>query len=195
MLALPADMRRSVAAHLHPIERCVLRHVCVRLKQVLAKEPLSCFACYHYCIENDYVALLMHVAPRLPTIRLQLVLASYAAKNGALHILRYMRTRFCRWDSSTCTCAAANGHLHVLRYLHENRCQWSAQTCYEAARYGHLDCLQYARIHGCDWRADTVSRVLEYCQPALFAQLNKRRSSGRSDLDTLLDLQPSRWLQ
>ena len=70
---------------------------------------------------------------------------AYAAKNGQLECLKYLREEVkARWDWNTAAGAAANGHLHILEYLVERKYdQYSVLACFCAAKYGHLDCLKY----------------------------------------------------
>ena len=47
---------------------------------------------------------------------------AYAAKNGHLECLKYLREEVkAPWDSWTAAWAAQNGHLHILEYLVERK--------------------------------------------------------------------------
>ena len=52
-------------------------------------------------------------------------------------------------DSRTSVYAAENGHLEVLKWLRENGCPWNEWTCKNAAGNGHLEILKWARENGC----------------------------------------------
>ena len=65
------------------------------------------------------------------------------------------RENGCDWDSNTCSYAAENGHLHIIQWVRQNGCDWDSDTCLNAASKGHLACLQWARENGCDWDSDT----------------------------------------
>ena len=75
------------------------------------------------------------------------IACAYAAKNGHLEVLKYLREEVkAPWDSGTANFAAQNGHLHILEYLIERKFdQYSANACEFAATHGHLDCLKYLR--------------------------------------------------
>ena len=47
---------------------------------------------------------------------------AYAAANGHLEVLKYLREEVkAPWDSVTASWAAENGHLHILEYLVERK--------------------------------------------------------------------------
>jgi ankyrin repeat protein len=70
---------------------------------------------------------------------------AYAARNGHLEILKYLREEAkAPWYYDTAYLAARNGHLHILEYLVERKFdKYSEFACEYAAKYGHLDCLKY----------------------------------------------------
>ena len=70
---------------------------------------------------------------------------AYAAENGHLEVLKYLREEVkAPWDSDTASWAAENGHLHILEYLVERKYdQYDEDACAYAAKNGHLDCLKY----------------------------------------------------
>ena len=70
---------------------------------------------------------------------------AYAARNGHLEILKYIREEAkAPWYYDTAYLAARNGHLHILEYLVERKFdKYSEFACEYAAKYGHLDCLKY----------------------------------------------------
>ena len=72
---------------------------------------------------------------------------AWAAKNGHLEVLKYLREEVkAPWDSWTAAWAAQSGHLHILEYLVERKYdKYSEYACVLAARNGHLDCLKYLR--------------------------------------------------
>jgi hypothetical protein len=75
----------------------------------------------------------------------------YAAIQGSVRLLKWMRENNRAWDTWTCSYTAHHGHLPALQYLHENGCPWDpvGDTCYWAARDKHWDCLQYAVDNKC----------------------------------------------
>ena len=70
---------------------------------------------------------------------------AYAAGNGHLEVLKYLREEVkATWDSRTASWAAENGHLHILEYLVERKYdKYLEGACMFAAMRGHLDCLKY----------------------------------------------------
>ena len=73
------------------------------------------------------------------------VACAYAAQNGHLECLKYLREEVkAPWGSGTASWAAAYGHLHILEYLVERKCdQFDEDACAFAAAKGQLDCLKY----------------------------------------------------
>ena len=47
----------------------------------------------------------------------------YAAENGNLEMLKYLRKKKAPWDFRTASWAAAKGHLHIFEYLFERKYQ------------------------------------------------------------------------
>jgi len=72
---------------------------------------------------------------------------AYAARNGHLECLKYLREEGkAPWDWKTASRAAQNGHLHILEYLVERKYDQYHEcelACQYAATLGHVDCLKY----------------------------------------------------
>jgi hypothetical protein len=71
---------------------------------------------------------------------------AYAARNGHLEVLKYLREEVkAPWGWETATRAAGNGHLHILEYLVERKYNkyYYYLACERAAENGHFDCLKY----------------------------------------------------
>ncbi|CAL6375199.1 unnamed protein product [Bathycoccus prasinos] len=68
-----------------------------------------------------------------------------AAENGHLECLKYLReVAKAPWDKKTVLGAAENAHLHILKYLVEGRYPYfQASACARTAECGHLECLKY----------------------------------------------------
>ena len=86
---------------------------------------------------------------------------AYAAREGRLNVLRWLRVRNCPWDEDTCTGAAKGGHLEILKWLQSEGCPWDEDTCAGAAEGGHLDILRWLRSEGCPWDEFTCVRAAE----------------------------------
>jgi hypothetical protein len=82
-------------------------------------------------------------------------LCIYAATNGHLEVLKWLRSLDSPWpwNKITSACAASNGQLKVLTWMRRqiSPCPWSEGTCSSAAHNGHLQMLQWLRIEGCPW--------------------------------------------
>ena len=94
----------------------------------------------------------------------------WAAENGHLDVLQWLREQGCDWNEGTCGGAAAGGHLDVLRWAVENGAPWVPGNCRVAAYHGQLEALQWLRANGCPWnRADclesaTSPEVIEWIE-------------------------------
>ncbi|CAB9530144.1 ankyrin repeat protein [Seminavis robusta] len=84
-----------------------------------------------------------------------------AASGGHLEILKWARENGCPWNEYTCACAAENGNLEILKWARENDCPWNEQTCSRAAKNGHLDILEWVHENGCPWNEATCSGAAE----------------------------------
>ena len=93
---------------------------------------------------------------------------AYAAENGHLEVLKYLREEVkAPWDRRTAAWAADNGHLHILEYLVERKYdKFDEDACAYAAREGHLDCLKYLRETAkAPWNYLAVRDAHYYKQP------------------------------
>jgi hypothetical protein len=82
-----------------------------------------------------------------------------AALGGHIEVLQWAHANGCPWNENTCACAAYGGHLGVLQWMCTNGCPWDKWTCANAASEGHLELLQWARVNGCPWDAVTCSNA------------------------------------
>ena len=93
----------------------------------------------------------------LPPCRWTSVTCLYAANNGRLEVLSWLRqqTPPCPWTESCFWTAASNGHLNILQFLRAQTppCPWSVNICRLAAGKGHLHVLQWLRAQDppCPW--------------------------------------------
>ncbi|WZN65958.1 hypothetical protein HKI87_13g75210 [Chloropicon roscoffensis] len=77
----------------------------------------------------------------------------WAAFDGHLEVLQWLRAKGCPWGTSTSNWAAERGHLEVLQWMwaQDPSYLWYKEVCYYAARKGHLEVLRWARSQGCPW--------------------------------------------
>ena len=67
-----------------------------------------------------------------------------AAVQGNLEMVKYCVANECPIDETACAYAAENGHLEVLKYLREEvKAPWDSDTASYAASNGHLHILEY----------------------------------------------------
>ena len=93
---------------------------------------------------------------------------AYAAKNGRLECLKYLRQEAkAPWNRGTASMAAGKGHLHILEYLVERKFdQYNEYACRNAAENGHLDCLQYLHETAkAPWNSEAVRNAHEKKHP------------------------------
>ena len=82
---------------------------------------------------------------------------AYAARNGHLNVVQYMRKLGIGWDERTCRFAAMNGHLELLKWCRANQCTWDERTCAYAALNGHFELLKWCWENQCPWDEDTCA--------------------------------------
>ncbi|MDB9925065.1 ankyrin repeat domain-containing protein [bacterium] len=78
-------------------------------------------------------------------------LCRFAARNGHLEVLKWLRASGCPWSNGskgTCAAAARGGHLEILQWARENGCPWDEKTCEEAAKFVHGEVFDWARANG-----------------------------------------------
>ena len=92
----------------------------------------------------------------------------YAAGDGDLRILKWLRQHGARWNEYTLMDAAACGHLDVMQYAIENGCPMNATVSYPTAEAGwmgydeddSLETLKFLHKHGCPFDAGTCSKAV-----------------------------------
>src|SRR5207302_593118 len=85
----------------------------------------------------------------IPALMRGFLPCAWAASNGNLKMLQWLREKGCPWDASTCSYAAQGGHLEVLQWARDQGCPWDASICAYAANAGHLEILRLLREYGC----------------------------------------------
>ena len=94
---------------------------------------------------------------------------AYAARNGHLEVLKYLREEVkAPWGWETATRAAGNGHLHILEYLVERKYNkyYYYLACERAAENGHFDCLKYLHETAkAPWNSQAVRHAHEKKHP------------------------------
>ena len=80
----------------------------------------------------------------------------WAAANGRLDCLKYVKENGFQWDEDTTRGAARCGNLKCLQFAHENGCQLSPSITSNAAMSGSLECLIYVLNNGSVWDEETT---------------------------------------
>ena len=94
-------------------------------------------------------------------------MATFAARKGHLHILKYLFESNYNQFEYACEDAAKNGHLDCLKYLRETaKAHWHSGAIRKAHENNHPECLQYLLDNNCPlpegWRyEDGVLHVAE----------------------------------
>ena len=66
------------------------------------------------------------------------------------------------WNSSACSSAAKNGHLHILKFLKSKGCPWSVNTTYTAFEYKQYQTLVWAIENGCPVDESLYNLLITY---------------------------------
>ena len=120
------------------------------LKYCVANEcPIDERACA-YAAENGRLEVLKYLREKVKA-PWDFRTAAFAAYDGHLHILEYLVDRkYDEFDEEACVCAAANGHLDCLKYLHETaKAPWDEDAVQEAHENNQTECLQYLLDNNC----------------------------------------------
>ena len=84
--------------------------------------------------------------------QLEVYNTSWAAKNGHLETLKWLRANGGEWwGSEAAIWAAGNGHLETLKWIRANGGEWNEHAADYAAMSGHLETLQWIRANGGKW--------------------------------------------
>jgi hypothetical protein len=114
---LPADNELAVALTCHE-----LRTACAESSRALRGAQLTTRTC---SLTSSLRKLQWGVACGAALTPL---LCKWAAWDGRLDQLVWLRSIGCPWDEGTCTAASAFGHLDVLQWAHRNGCFWCDKT-------------------------------------------------------------------
>jgi len=82
----------------------------------------------------------------------------YAAKNGNLAVIQWLRANKCPWDHRTFEFAAKNGNLENMKWLKANHCPWNSTTFSEATRSGILENMKWLHKAGCPINIHVIHR-------------------------------------
>jgi hypothetical protein len=116
---------------------------------VANKCPIRTVACA-FAAENGHLEVLKYLREEAKA-HWDLRTAAWAARNGHLHILEYLAERiYDRYYNLACERAAENGHLDCLKYLHETaKAPWDKEAVRAAHENKHPECLQYCLDNDC----------------------------------------------
>jgi hypothetical protein len=64
------------------------------------------------------------------------------------------------WDEWTCTFAAMNGHINVIDWVRDKGCPWDEMTFAYAAKYNRFDTLKYLFEQKCPYDEITHAYAL-----------------------------------
>ena len=83
--------------------------------------------------------------------------ANWAAYNGHLETLKWIRANGGgEWTICAANWAAENGHLETLKWIHANGGKWTSDAANDAANNGHLETLKWIRANGGEWTSYAV---------------------------------------
>jgi hypothetical protein len=122
--------------HLKCLEQLYLLKYTLTERACIKSVQQNNFNCFKFLIDNK--------CPITNTVAIE------AAKYGRLNFLIYLHNRDKNViDADACAYAALNGHLDCLIFLREKWYPWNEKTCEYATIGKHIDCLTYAYTQGC----------------------------------------------
>ena len=83
--------------------------------------------------------------------------ADYTAESGHLETLKWIRANGGTWTSWATNSAARNGHLETLKWIRDNGGTWTSNAANWAATSGHLETLKWIRANGGTWTSDATN--------------------------------------
>ena len=86
---------------------------------------------------------------------------TWAAKNGHLETLKWIRANGGAWTSNAANWAAENGHLETLEWIRANGGEWTSWAADRAAQNGHLETLKWIRANGGKWTSNAANWAAE----------------------------------
>lgn len=72
----------------------------------------------------------------------------YAARNGNLHMIKWLCSKGIQLPANACVDAVANGHLTVATWMRENGCKWTTDDTYNAINNGDVRAIKWAHSTG-----------------------------------------------
>ena len=120
------------------------------VKYCVANEcPIDTGACA-YAARNGHLEILKYLREEAKA-PWYFYTAAWAAENGHLHILEYLVERkYNKYYNLACVYAAMNGHFDCLKYLHETaKAPWNEQAVLKAHKNEHPECVQYLLDNDC----------------------------------------------
>ena len=79
----------------------------------------------------------------------------WAAKNGNLDILKWLKRNGCPWNEDTFTAAATHGNLENMKWLKKNGCHWKENTFYGAVENGNIENMAWLKENNCPCKGTT----------------------------------------
>ena len=120
------------------------------VKYCVANEcPINVLACA-YAAKNGHLECLEYLREEVKA-PWDFRTASWAAAKDPLHILEYLVERkYDKYDERACMWAAVNGHLDCLKHLHETaKAPWDSDAVRYAHKNNHTECVQYLLDNDC----------------------------------------------
>jgi hypothetical protein len=129
------------------------------LKRLTAPSSAAALSAAAYFGRTDMLDWLIGEASQAPEKQEALHYAvDCAAAAGRLATLQ--RLLFCkgRFSKSTAAAAASGSHLHLLQFLRSAGCPWDSDTLVQAAAGGHREALQWAIAGAAQWMPEIALR-------------------------------------
>jgi len=75
----------------------------------------------------------------------------YAAKNGQLKVLKWLREQDAEWDETICRDAAKHGHFELLKWAYENGCPWNKDVTMFSSQSNQTEIVKWLIENGCPY--------------------------------------------
>ena len=104
---------------------------------------------------------------------------AYAARNGKLEALKWLREKGCPWSASTIEYASNNLHSDVAKWTIENGCPIDSTTCDIVASSGDLETFKYLLERGFTLTEDFDYEEIGKCKDLELFKLVMQQKTGQ----------------
>ncbi len=147
MLSLPVETIDEIILFCDSLSNVMLRYTSTMLYAKINKQSIN------ICAEAAKIGSLaiMRFGHQLNKLMYPLTVETfgYAAENGNLDVMKWLKENGCPWDENTFKYAVVHGNLENMKWLKENGCPWDEYTFANAIINGNFENIKWLEDNGC----------------------------------------------